>query len=203
MRDASIATVTSAPDPSAHRVLGYGKRGWNELTRAITQPISEKAARARHAKGGRAGAYGVALTAAPGPDPGPPVVGITINEHGTTVAFYDHDLATANLAHFWHPTPEGRLRIVQVDRRAGNPDEVRRDELVYEYLRLTDDPAVWVRWTDAGATPLERRSVDVAAFDLDPPAFGEYGPLLDRTLAERLWPGLPELAWVGPERERS
>ena len=38
------------------------------------------------------------------------------------------------------------------------------------------------------------------AVALAPPAFGAYDGFVDATVAARLWPGLPEIPWVGPEQ---
>lgn len=182
--------------PPAFRLVGYGKRGWNELTRkGATQPIPEDEARARHERGGPSGAYAAVLTGAPGDDVGLPIASVVVNQHGVTVSFYEHDPARPNLTVFWSPGADGRLRIAQVDRRAGNADVVGRDALVYEYVKVDGDRAVWVRWGDDGATKLGERAVDADALAVDPPPFGDYAAVLDPTVGQQLWPGLPELTW--------
>lgn len=188
--------MTPAPPASPFRIVGFGAQAWNPRTRAPIDPLTEADARARHEAGE---AYGVVLTAAPDTLE-LPVVGLTVNEHGITVAFHRHDPARSDLVHVWRQDePGGPYRIAQVDRRAGNKRQVPRDRLVYEYLKLTVDPALWVRMTDAGSEVVEERSVDRAAFALAPPDFGAYDAYLDPTLSTRLWPGLPELPWVGPD----
>lgn len=179
------------------RVVGYGAQAWNDWTKAPVDPMPEDEARARHQAGEP---YGVLLTGAPEGALELPVVGLTVNQHGITVAFHRHDPAKADLTHFWkQPSPGAPFRLTQVDRRAGNKAHVGREGLVYQYLKLTVDPAIWVHWTDAGADVLEERSVDLAPFDQPPPEFGTYDGFLDDDLASRVWPGLPALAWVGPE----
>jgi len=178
-----------------YRILGYGKAGWNDWTRTAIDPIDEAEARRRHDAGEP---YGVVLTAGPGGVIDMPIVGIAFNEHGITVEFHRHHPGTADLTHFWTDrSPEGRLRIRQIDRRSGNRDSVRRDQLIHEYLKLDVDPAIRVRWAEGDAEVLDRRTVDRAPTDIDPPAFGSYETLLDEGLTERLWPGLPELGWLG------
>ncbi|MGI8937318.1 MAG: hypothetical protein ACR2JF_03695 [Iamia sp.] len=140
------------------------------------------------------------LTAAPEGELELPIVGITVNQHGITVAFHRHDPAVADLTHFWKQEPPGgSFRVSQFDHRAGNKRQVPRSERVYQYLKLTVDPAIWVHWTDAGADVVEKRTVDLAPFVLAPPAFGAYQAFLDDDLGARIWPGLPALGWVGPE----
>lgn len=189
--------MTSEPstvDPAILGKVGYGTRGWNVLTGGLIGPIAEKKARALHDAGKP---YAVAYQGT-GAD-GLPVVDITRNQYGTTVTFYEHDPGQPNLVHFWKPVGDGgRLRLVQVDRRAGHPDRVPREQLAYEYLLLGDDPATWQRMAPEPPATLGTRHVDLAPFDLDPPAFGDDAPLLDRTVSFRLWPDLPELAWIPP-----
>lgn len=185
------------PTRPPYRIVGYGAGAWNDWTQAPTDPISEDEARVRHETGEP---YGVVLTSAPDGQLELPIVGLTVNQHGITVEFHRHDAATADLVHFWkQPTPGDAFRITQIDRRAGSRELLPRDQLVYEYLKLDVDPAVWVHWTDARAEVVGERSVDCAPFDLPPPAFGAYDAFLDDDLSTRLWPGLPELAWIGPE----
>ncbi|QYG93902.1 hypothetical protein HC251_16670 [Iamia sp. SCSIO 61187] len=185
------------PTRPPYRIVGYGAGAWNDWTRAPIDPISEDEARARHEADEP---YGAVLTAAPDGRLELPVVGLTVNQHGITVEFHRHDTGTADLVHVWkQPAPGEAFRITQIDRRAGSSEAVPRDQLVYEYLKLGVDPAIWVHWTDAGAEVVEERSIDRTPFDLPPPAFGAYDAFLDDGLAARLWPGLPELAWIGPE----
>ncbi len=186
------------PPTSPFRVVGFGAQAWNPRTRAPIDPLSEDEARARHDAGE---AYGAVLTGAPEGALELPVVGLTVNEHGITVAFHHHDPARSDLVVVWRQDePGARYRPAQVDRRAGNKRHVPRDQLVYEYLKLTVDPALRVRMTDAGSEVLEERSVDLDAVALDPPAFGTYDGFVDPGVVVRLWPGLPEIPWVGPEQ---
>lgn len=187
--------MTIAPDPASFRIAGFGARAWNPRTGGPIDPVDREVAQARHEAGEP---YAVLLTAAP-EGLALPLATVTLNENGVTVGFHRHDAARSDLAHMWHPGDDGRLRPVQVDRRAGNKRAVPRDQLVYEYLKLSVHPAKWVRMTDAGTEVLGERDVDLDAVALAPPAFGDYAAYLDVGLSERLWPGLPELAWVGPE----
>lgn len=180
-------------DPATLDKVGYGTRKWNKLTGEMIGPITEQKARALHEKGKP---YAVAYR---GKGDGLPVISITHNQYGTTVAFYEHAPRQPNLVHFWKPAGDGgRLRLVQVDRRAGDPDKVPRDQLAYEYLLLKDGTVSWYRMAPEPAATLGTRPVDLARFDLDPPEFGDDAALLDRTVSFRLWPGLPELPWIPP-----
>lgn len=184
------------PEPTSFRLVGYGRRGWNSRKSGPTQPLTEAQARRLHDDGDP---YAAVLTGAPD-GVGLPVASLTRNENGITVAFFEHDPAKANLTHFWdQPRPGGPYRLTQVDRRNGNGAHVDRAELAYEYLKLEDTPAKWCRWTDEALVVLEEREVDVARFDLPAPELGSYDAFLDRTVSFRLWPGLPEMPWVGPE----
>lgn len=187
----------SYPDPASYRIVGYGAQAWNRKARSIGRPFTEDEARARHDAGE---AYDALLTAAPGDGVELPLAKLTVNEHGVSVSLHHHDTDRGDQAQIWKPGADGRLRPVQLDRRAGNKAVVPRDQLVYEFLKLTDEPAAWIRWDDGGSTRLEEREVDLDAVAVAWPAFGEYQPFLDAGLGQRLWPGLPELAWVGPDQ---
>lgn len=183
-----------------YRLVGYGQGSWNKKTQGVKQPITDEEAARRH----RAGEpYGLVLTGADGDgdDPGLPLVGVILNEHGISVGFYDHDADKANLSINWKPsTDDGLLRPTQIDRRAGNTPHVPRDQVVSEYLKLGNSPVPWVRWIDGRPVVLDRREIDLGPFARPAPDFGHYDDFLDPSLPQRIWPGLPDLVWIGPER---
>jgi hypothetical protein len=195
--------VIDAPTPTAvppalppFHVVGYGRKGWNARRHAPTQPIAADEAEARH----RAGElYGVVLTS--GADgPSLPIVDVLVGSRGITAALHEHDPGKADLTLVWRREDDGPYRLQQVDRRNGNGAHTPREQLVYEYLKLDADPAARCRITDAaGLEVLEERELDLAPFDLPPPSFGDWAAFCDRALPARLWPGLPDLAWVGPD----
>lgn len=196
--------MTDAPSPTAvplalppFHVVGYGRRGWNPRRHGPTQPIGADEAAERH---GRGELYGVVLSSTPD-GPALPIIDVLVGSRGITVAFHEHDPGKADLTLIWRrEDAEGPFRLEQVDRRNGNSAHTPREQLVYEYLKLTVDPARRGRVTDAGGLEvLEERAVDVAAFDLAAPAFGDWDAFCDRDLPSRLWPGLPQMAWVGPD----
>jgi len=195
--------VTDAPSPTAvplalppFHVVGYGLRGWNTRRHGPTQPIGADEAAERHARGEL---YGVVLTS-DGDEPALPIVDVLVGSKGITAAFHEHDPGKADLTLIWRRGDDGPFRLQQVDRRNGNGAHTPREQLVYEYLKLTETPASWCRITDAdGLEVLERREVDLAPFDLPAPTFGDWTAFCDRDLPSRVWPGLPEVAWVGPD----
>ncbi len=178
-------------------VLGYSndkRPPWNALTQAVLNPVSEATARKRHEAGGH---YGVVVRDTEG------VVAIAVGPSGdrfARVEFLDPSGQKAALA--LHLVGDGDgLRLRKAWRYNGGTRTVPRERIVTETFTWDDagTSATWHRATAAGGELVEERDgFDPDELRADWPAFGEYEPLVDRGLLARVWPGLPDLPFLGP-----
>lgn len=180
-------------------VLGYSndkRPPWNNLAQAVLNPVSDATARKRHQAGSH---YGVVVRDAEG------LVAIAVgpsSDRFARVEFLDPSERTPTLAHHLVGIGDDNgLRLRTAWRHNGGTRTVPREQLVVDTFTWDDagTSATWHRAGAAGGELVETRD----GFDPDDlrtswPAFGEYEPLVDRGLLARVWPGLPDLPFLGP-----
>lgn len=180
--------------------------GWNHLRQAVYEPVSEATARRRHRDGKR---YSAILDV----DGTLVVVWVQLSsagDGGAGVQRWD-DTRTVPASRTDLRVVDDALFVVAGGRRNGGTRTVPDELLVADQFRWVADrsgerlnqgaAADWIRFDGdhrAGVLMGALDDFDPAPHRFDIPDPGAYGALLDPSLPDRLWPGLPPLPWIGP-----